>query len=125
MSDTSKLNETILIVDDAQIARDIMRLFLEHGGYTVIEAADGKEAIVQYTRMNPALVILDIIMPQIDGITALKKIKKINPKAKILICTATDDYRVIDLAMKDGASGYIIKPYNGLEFLKVVTDILA
>lgn len=124
MDEEEHCNGCVLVVDDARIARDIEYAFLTKEGYEVIEASDGEEAVEKFTRLKPALVILDIIMPHMDGIQALKKIKKQMPEAKVLICTATDDYRIIDLALKEGADGYIIKPYNGIEFIKVVRDLL-
>lgn len=109
-----------MIVDDAPIARDIEYAFLSREGYEVIEATDGDEAVEKYPRLTPALVILDIMMPHMDGISALKKIKKINPMARVIICSAADDYRLIELAKKEGAVGYIIKPYTGAEFIREV-----
>ena len=117
-------NGCVLVVDDVKIARDLEYAFLSREGYEVIEASDGDEALEKFTRLHPALVILDIIMPHMNGIQALKKIKHQLPGAKVLICTATDDYRIIDLALKEGADGYIIKPYTGFEFIKAVRDIL-
>ncbi len=117
-------NGCVLVVDDVKIARDLEYAFLSREGYEVIEASDGDEALEKFTRLHPALVILDIIMPHMNGIQALKKIKRQMPGAKVLICTATDDYRIIDLALKEGADGYIIKPYTGVEFIKAVRDIL-
>lgn len=114
----------ILVVDDAELARDIETLFLKKAGYEVIEASDGDDAVTKFVEFNPILVILDIIMPHVDGIHALRTIKKINPEAKVLICTAADDYRVIDMALKEGAAGYIIKPYKGSELLNKVKVLL-
>jgi len=117
-------NGCILVVDDAELARDLGATFLKKAGYTVVEASDGDDAVRKYVEFNPVLVLLDIIMPNVDGIQALRTIRKIDPQALVLICTATDDYRVIDITMKDGAAGYIIKPYKGSELLKKVKEIL-
>ena len=124
MTQTIRCHNCILVVDDAQIARDIESIFLTHAGYDVIEATDGEEAIRKFVEFHPALVILDIIMPRIDGIHALRTMRKIDPTAQILICTATDDYRVIDLALHEGAAGYIIKPYKGEELIKKVKSLI-
>lgn len=124
MSETAWFNRHILVVDDARIARDIVHTFLTNAGYDVIEAVDGDDGVRKFVENSPALVILDIIMPHTDGIAALRTIRRINPGAKVLVCTASDDYRMIDLALKEGASGYIIKPFNGLEFIKKVREIL-
>jgi two-component system chemotaxis response regulator CheY len=125
MTKTTDCNGCILVVDDSEIARDIVKMFVENEGYKVIEASDGDVAVLKYAEHHPALVILDIIMPKMDGIATLRSIRKIHQAAKILICTAADDYRVIDLALKEGASGYIVKPYNGFELMKKVREILA
>lgn len=114
----------ILIVDDAELAREIEALFLHHAGCTVVEAEDGVQALEMYQEIRPVLVILDIIMPNLNGIQTLKQLKKIDPAVRVLICTAADDYRMIDMALKEGALGYIIKPFNGDEFLKKVHDII-
>jgi len=117
-------NRCILIVDDAELAREIEALFLHQVGCNVIEAADGVEAVSMYRERNPVLVVLDIIMPHLNGIQTLRELKKIDPKARVLVCTAADDYRVIDLALKEGALGYIIKPFKGDEFLRKVHTII-
>lgn len=117
-------NRIILVVDDAEIAREVEALFLQHAGCAVIEAADGNEALEKFVEFKPVLVILDLIMPHLNGIQTLHRIKRIDPAARVLICTAADDYRMIDLALKEGAAGYIIKPYKGDEFMKKVHDII-
>ncbi|HWQ65064.1 MAG TPA: response regulator [Methanospirillum sp.] len=114
----------ILIVDDAELAREIEGLFLYHAGCTVVEAEDGVQALQKYQELRPVLVILDIIMPNLNGIQTLRQLKKVDPAVRVLICTAADDYRMIDMALKEGALGYIIKPFKGDEFLKKVHDII-
>ena len=84
-------NRCILIVDDAEIARDIEALFLHQAGCMVVEAADGDEAVQKFIEIKPVLTILDIIMPHLNGIQTLRQIKKIDPTARVLICTAADD----------------------------------
>ncbi len=115
----------ILVVDDAEIARHLQELFLTRAGYDVIEAADGEEAIELFRTRHPVLVILDIIMPHVNGIHALREMRRIDPDAQILICTAADDERVIHLALSLGAAGYIIKPYRGEELIRKVRSLLS
>jgi two-component system, chemotaxis family, chemotaxis protein CheY len=117
-------NRRILIVDDADLARDIEALFLHKAGCIVVEAVDGVQAVQKFQELSPDLVVLDIIMPHLNGIQTLKQLKKIDPAARVLICTAADDYRMIDMALKEGALGYIIKPFKGDEFLKMVHDTI-
>ena len=117
-------NRCILIVDDAELARDIEALFLHQAGCMVVEAVDGVEALQKFQELRPTLVVLDLIMPHLNGIQTLRKLKKIDPGVRVLVCTAADDYRMIDLAQREGALGYIIKPFKGDEFLKMVHDII-
>ncbi|WP_319540248.1 response regulator [uncultured Methanospirillum sp.] len=117
-------NRCILIVDDAELARDIEALFLHQAGCMVVEAVDGIEALQKFQDLRPTLVVLDLIMPHLNGIQTLRKLKKIDPAVRVLVCTAADDYRMIDLALREGALGYIIKPFKGDEFLKMVHDII-
>jgi len=117
-------NRRILIVDDAELARDFEALFLHQAGCMVVEAVDGIEALQKYQEIRPVLVVLDLIMPHLNGIQTLRKLKQIDPSVRVLVCTAADDYRMIDLALREGALGYIIKPFKGDEFLKMVHDII-
>ncbi len=113
-----------MIVDDAELARDIESLFLHQAGCMVVEASDGIDAIHKYQEIRPVLVVLDLIMPRLNGIQTLQQLKKIDPAVKVLVCTAADDYRMINLALREGALGYIIKPFLGEEFLKKVHEII-
>jgi len=117
-------NRRILIVDDAELAREIEALFLHQAGCLVVEAVDGVQALEKFKEIKPVLVVLDIIMPHLNGIQTLRQLKKLDPTVRVLICTAADDYRMIDLALKEGALGYIIKPFKGDEFLKMVHTII-
>jgi len=102
----------VLIVDDALFIRRTLKMMLEKNGYEVIgEAENGIEGILKYNELKPDLVTMDITMPQMDGLTALKAIKKINPKAKVVMITALGHETTVKETMLSGASGFIVKPF--------------
>jgi two-component system chemotaxis response regulator CheY len=117
-------NECILVVDDVEMARNMGAAFLKKAGFQVIEASGGNDGIRKFVEFNPVIVLLDLNMPEVDGIQTLRMIRRINPKAQVLICTANDDYRVIKITLQEGAIGYVIKPYRGSELLKKIQEIL-
>ena len=105
----------ILIVDDSEAFRNKVKRILAEGqvGHYHYEAKDGAEAISQYKAHRPHVTIMDIMMPNVDGIQAINAIMKINPKAKIIVCSTRDNKEIIDAAIKSGgAKDYLIKPFN-------------
>ena len=107
------MGKRILVVDDAMFMRMMLKEILSKNGYEVVgEAANGKEAIDKYIELRPDLVLLDITMPEMDGITALKKIKMIEPKAKIIMCSAMGQQVMVVEAIKGGAIDFIVKPFQ-------------
>ena len=103
----------ILIVDDAMFMRMMLKDILSKNGYEVVgEAANGKEAIDKYIELRPDLVLLDITMPEMDGIEALKKIKISEPKAKIIMCSAMGQQNMVIEAIQNGALDFIVKPFQ-------------
>lgn len=103
----------ILIVDDARFMRVTMKAMLEKNGFKVIgEAENGAVAIEQFSKLQPDIVTLDITMPEMDGITALKEIMKINPKAKVVMVSALGQQNYVMEALKLGAKGFVVKPYK-------------
>ncbi len=103
----------ILVVDDAFFIRKVLKDILNDIGYTnVIEAQDGLAAIEMYKRSKPDLVTLDINMPRMDGMQALKKLKELDPKAKVLMVTSVEQKHIVHEAIKLGAKDYIVKPFN-------------
>ena len=107
------MGKRILIVDDAMFMRMILKNILTKNGYEVCgEAANGQEAIDKYIELRPDLVLLDITMPKMDGITALKKIKMIEPKAKIIMCSAMGQQAMVIDAIQGGAIDFIVKPFQ-------------
>ena len=116
----------VLIVDDAMFMRMMLKDILSKNGYEVVgEAANGKEAIDKYIELRPDLVLLDITMPEMDGIEALKKIKMIEPKAKIIMCSAMGQQAMVIEAIQNGAIDFIVKPFQQnrvLESLEKLTS---
>jgi two-component system chemotaxis response regulator CheY len=104
---------TVLIVDDARFMRNIMRNILEEAGYTVLgEAENGREAIKMAKKFCPTLITMDILMPDMDGITSMKEILKTQPETKVIMCTAVNEVEKIEESMKSGAKDFISKPFS-------------
>jgi two-component system chemotaxis response regulator CheY len=108
------LNEkTVLVVDDAAFMRMMLKDILEKNGFKVVgEAANGEEAIKKYKDLKPDVVTMDITMPVLDGIKAVKKIKKIDPEAKILMVSAMGQEKLIIESIEAGAEDFIVKPFQ-------------
>jgi len=119
------MGNRILIVDDAQLMRLMLKNILIEVGYDVVgEAETGSEALIKYSLLKPDLMLLDIIIPEIEGNVVLGRILKQTPDAKILIISSIGQRLLVDKALKSGASGYIIKPFNAEDVLKEVRRIL-
>lgn len=110
----------ILLVDDAIFMRDMLKQIIKRDTIDIIEAADGKEAIDQYVANRPDLVFMDITMPDMDGIAALRQIKEIDPACKVVMCTAMAQQNVVVEAMQAGAKDYIVKPFNAAKIQSVL-----
>ena len=115
----------VLIADDSQLIRRMLRTLLEESGYAVAgEAADGKEAVEEYKRLKPDVVTLDITMPVLDGVGALKGIMEYDADAKVIMITAAGQRQKIVEALKLGAKAFIMKPFDREDVLKNLTDII-
>lgn len=103
----------VLTVDDAVFIRVTLRQMLERHGYEVVgEAGNGVEGIAKYKELQPDLVTMDITMPEMDGIEALREIKQINPQAKVIMISAMGQEKSVKESIVAGASGFILKPFN-------------
>ena len=103
----------VLICDDAMFMRMMLKDILSKNGYEVCgEAANGREAIEKYIELRPDLVLLDITMPEMDGITALKEIKHIDPQAVVVVCSAMGQQNMVIEAIQNGALDFIVKPFQ-------------
>ena len=103
----------VLIVDDLPMMRQALRSVLEEAGYVVAgEAIDGNQGVLGYMQHKPDVVLLDIVMPKLDGIAALKQIIRIDPGAKVIMCSALGEQSLIFRAIQLGARDFIVKPFR-------------
>ncbi|MBB6445162.1 response regulator [Bacillus benzoevorans] len=103
----------ILITDDAAFMRMQLRDMLTKLGHEVVgEAGNGQEAVIQYQNLKPEIVTMDITMPEMNGIEAVKEIKKLHADAKIIMCSAMGQQGMVVEAIKAGATDFIVKPFN-------------
>ncbi len=115
----------ILIADDALFMRATLKKTLIGGGHEVVfEAENGAIAVAQYQTLAPELVMLDITMPEMDGIEALKQIMAANSEAKVIICSALGQENKVREAISAGARDYIVKPFNPEKLLAAVARVL-
>lgn len=110
----------ILIVDDTAICRNLIHIILASLDIEIIDACDGKDAIIKYDEYEPDLVFMDVMMPVMDGITATSIITTNHVDANIVMCSSEDDESVISNAMASGAKDYILKPISTDAILNVV-----
>lgn len=116
----------VLIVDDAAFMRMMIKDILSKNGYEIVgEAQDGKEAVEKYKELQPDLVTMDITMPEMDGITALKEIKEINPDATIIMCSAMGQQAMVIDAIQAGATDFIVKPFQADRVLEAIQKALS
>lgn len=114
----------ILVADDSMFMRQMLKELLPKDAFQVIgEASTGKEAITKYNELNPDLVTMDITMPDMDGISAVKKIMEINPKAKIVMVSAMGQKPMIKEALEAGAKDFIIKPFDREKIISVLNNL--
>lgn len=115
----------ILIVDDAAFMRMMLKDILTKNGYNVIgEASNGAEALTKYQELKPDLTTLDITMPEIDGITALKNIKAADPSAKIIMCSAMGQQAMVIESIQAGAKDFIVKPFQADRVVEAIKKVL-
>jgi CheY-like chemotaxis protein len=117
---------SILIVDDALIMRKTLRTYFENAGYHVVdEAANGEQAVAAYKKYLPDLVTMDITMPGMDGIEALKQIRQDDPHAKVIMVSALGQQHKIFDSLQNGAKHYVLKPLDRNKLLSVVEQVLS
>ena len=114
----------ILIVDDAEFLRLRISKMLIGDGYEVVEAENGLKAIDAYQANSPDLVLMDVTMPDMDGLTALKHIKKLDAKAKVIMLTALGQESVVLEAIKSGARDFVVKPFERDRVMNAIHKIL-
>jgi two-component system, chemotaxis family, chemotaxis protein CheY len=115
----------VLIVDDAAFMRMMLKDILEKNGFEVIgEAPTGVKAVELYKNAKPDVVTMDITMPDMDGIEAVKKIKAIDAAAKIIMCSAMGQQNMVMEAIKAGARDFIVKPFQGDRVVEAIKKVL-
>ncbi|WP_129596951.1 response regulator [Anaerophilus nitritogenes] len=119
------MSKGILVVDDAAFMRMMVKDVLIKYGFDVVgEAENGAKAIEKYKELDPELVIMDITMPEVDGIQAVKEIKKINPGSKIIMCSAMGQQAMVIEAIQAGAADFIVKPFQADRVVEAVKKVL-
>ncbi len=116
---------TILVVDDAAFMRMRTSKLLSEAGYTVIQAENGLDAIEKYKAHSPRAVLMDITMPEMDGLTALKHIRQYDPEARVAMVTALGQQQIVLEAVKSGARDFLVKPCEGDRVLAAVGKLCA
>ena len=117
--------KNILICDDAAFMRMMIKDILTKNGYNVVgEAENGLKAVEKYQETKPDLVLMDITMPEMDGIQALKGIKAIDPSANVIMCSAMGQQAMVIEAIQSGAKDFIVKPFQAERVLEAVKKVV-
>lgn len=120
------MGSRILIVDDAAFMRMMIRDILTQNGFEIVgEAENGRAAVEKFQDLHPDLITMDITMPEMDGITAVKEIKKIDPGASIVMCSAMGQQAMVIDAIEAGAKDFIVKPFQPDRVLEAVRKALS
>ena len=115
----------IMMVDDAAFMRKVIKDALSKAGYTDLhEAVDGADAFEKYKELKPDLVLMDITMPNMDGLEALKAIRAADASANVVMCSAMGQETMVIDAIRSGAKDFIVKPFKPERVLKTVTSIV-
>jgi len=115
----------VLIVDDAVVMRMMIKGILSKNGYEVVgEAQNGAEAVEKYAALEPDLVTMDMVMPEMDGISAVKQIVANHPDARIIMCTSMGQQALVVEAIQAGAKSFITKPFQPPKILETIQKVL-
>ncbi|MHA2298207.1 MAG: response regulator [Candidatus Hodarchaeales archaeon] len=115
----------ILVVDDSMFIRTLIRKILTGRGHIIVgEAKNGKEAVEKFAKLRPDVVTLDIVMPELNGLEALRKIIQIDPLAKVIMATALGQEPLAIESVKRGASEYVVKPFKPDQIIAAVEKVL-
>jgi Response regulator containing CheY-like receiver domain and AraC-type DNA-binding domain len=111
----------VLIVDDAAFMRMMIKDILSKNGFEVVgEAENGARAVEKFQELRPDLTTMDITMPEMDGISAVKQIKKMDPNAKVIMCSAMGQQAMVIEAIQSGARDFIVKPFQPDRVLEAI-----
>lgn len=114
----------VLVVDDSEFMRKVLRNILEAGGNKVIEAGSADEAFEKFVQEGADVITMDIVMPDKDGIEAVKRLKESSKKAKIIMISALGHQRTVMRSLEAGAVDFIIKPFTADDVLESVNAVL-
>ena len=115
----------VLVCDDAAFMRMMIKDILTKNGYNIAgEAENGVKAIEKYSELKPDLVLMDITMPEMDGIQALKKIKEADAKATVIMCSAMGQQAMVIESIQAGARDFIVKPFQADRVLEAVKKVI-
>jgi two-component system chemotaxis response regulator CheY len=119
------MGKKILLVDDAAFMRMMIKDILVKNGYEVVgEAENGAKAIEKYKELMPDLVVMDITMPELDGIQAVREIKKINNDSKVIMCSAMGQQAMVIESIQAGARDFIVKPFQADRVLEAIKKVI-
>lgn len=119
------MGKKIMLVDDAAFMRMMIKDTLKKNGFTeIVEAGNGEQAIAAYQAENPDLILMDITMPVMDGLEALKKLKEMDSNVQVVMCSAMGQETMVVDALKLGAKDFIVKPFKPDRIMKTVNSIL-
>jgi two-component system chemotaxis response regulator CheY len=117
---------SVLLCDDALFTRTILRGIVTAGGYEIVgEAENGRIGVEMFAQLRPDLVLMDMVMPEMGGLDAVRAIRVIDPNARIAMCSAMGQQMLVDEALEAGARSFITKPFNASRVLEVLADLTA
>lgn len=116
----------LLVVDDAAFMRMTIKKMVEAHGHTVVaEAENGVEAVRKFAETKPDIVLLDITMPEMDGVSALKRIKEVEPAAKVIICSAMGQQAMVAQTIQGGAKDFVVKPFEESRLIAAIDRVIS
>jgi two-component system chemotaxis response regulator CheY len=118
------MSRTVLVVDDAAFMRMMIRDILSKEGYTIHEAVNGRDAVEKYDELRPDLVTMDITMPEMSGLDALRSIRAKDDRARVLMVSAMGQQKMIVEALEAGAMDFLVKPFQPTKVLETVKKCL-
>lgn len=119
------MSHTVLVCDDAIFMRTMIADILTQAGYEVVgEAETGVQAVEKYKQLKPDLVTMDIVMPDMGGIDAVREIVKVDPAARVLMCSAMGQQALVVEAIQAGAKDFVVKPFQPSRVLEAVQRVL-
>lgn len=116
---------TVMLVDDAAFMRMMLKDILSNNGYQIVgEAENGMVAVEKYSDLKPDITIMDITMPEMDGLQAVKQIRGKDPQAKVIMCSAMGQQAMVIEAIQSGAKDFVVKPFQAERVLEAVAKAL-